>query len=54
MKEFKMVADITFNAINIDDAYLLLSEHFIRLRLEKSTPLIKTGHIDISDTTLDK
>jgi hypothetical protein len=48
-REFRLKADMTFEADDIDDAFLTLADHFTMLRLSyDTTPLeLTSGEIDI-------
>ncbi len=47
---FRMVADIEFDADDVDDAFLALSDHFTMLRHNQESDLIEVGSISIEPT----
>ncbi len=45
--KFRMVADVIFEANNMEDAYDTLANHFIALFFGSDSDLVKTGEIEV-------
>ena len=46
--KFRMVADVVFEANNMDEAYDTLANHFIALFFGSESELNKTGEIEVT------
>ena len=47
LKEFRLKADITFNAESIDDAFDKLVEHLQRIKEGEDSNFVELGEIEI-------